>query len=262
MSSGEQILIQPQAQEGDPHERFNWDAPILVSPHDPARLYFASYRVWKSENRGDSWNPISRDLTRNENRIELPILGRKQSWDNSWDVKAMSQYNTITSLSESPVKEGIIWSGTDDGFIHVTTNGGDTWKEIPVTELGLPDRTFVNDIKADLFDENTVYVSLDNHKEGDLNPYLFKSEDLGDTWESISNNIPSRTLIWRLVQDHQNKELLFLGTEFGVYFTNNSAKNWIKLKGGMPNIPVRDLAIQKDENDLIRTECALHQFGK
>ena len=250
LTTGEQVYIKPQPEEGDPYERFNWDTPILVSPHNPAKIYIASYRVWESENRGDSWNAISEDQTRNENRIELPILGRKQSWDNSWDVKAMSQYNTITSLSESPVKEGIIWSGTDDGFIHVTTNGGETWKEISVTELGLPDRTFVNDIKADLFDENTVYVSLDNHKEGDLNPYLFKSEDLGDTWESISNNIPSRTLIWRLVQDHIEKDLLFLATEFGVYTSLNGGEFWQKLPG-TPTISFRDLVIQQRENDLV-----------
>ena len=201
LTTGEQVYIKPQPLDGDPYERFNWDTPILVSPHNPAKIYIASHRVWESENRGDSWTAISDDQTRNENRIELPILGRKQSWDNSWDVKAMSQYNTITSLSESPVQEGLIWSGTDDGFIHVTTNGGNSWREIPVTNLGLPERTFVNDIKADLFDANTVYVSLDNHKEGDLNPYLYKSSDLGKTWESISNNIPDRTLVWRLVQD-------------------------------------------------------------
>ena len=162
----------------------------------------------------------------------------------------MSQYNTITSLSESPVQEGLIWSGTDDGFIHVTTNGGNSWREIPVTNLGLPERTFVNDIKADLFDANTVYVSLDNHKEGDLNPYLYKSSDLGKTWESISNNIPDRTLIWRLVQDHVEKDLLFLATEFGVYTSLNGGDYWQKLPG-TPTISFRDLVIQKRENDLV-----------
>ena len=116
--TGETLFIQPQAEEGDPHERFNWDAPILVSPHDPATLYFGSYRVWKSKNRGDDWTPISGDLTRNEERITLPIMGRKQSWDNPWDISAMSTYNTITSLSESPLKEGLIYAGTDDGFIQ------------------------------------------------------------------------------------------------------------------------------------------------
>ena len=236
--------------DGDPHERYNWDTPILVSPHDPAKIYIASYRVWESGNRGDSWTPISGDLTRNENRIELPIMGRTQSWDNAWDVKAMSQYNTITSLSESPVKEGVIWAGTDDGFIQVTTDGGDSWKSIPVTKLGIPERSFVNDIKADLYDVNTVYVSLDNHKEGDLSPYLFKSSDLGESWESISNNIPDRTLVWRFVQDHVKKDLFFLATEFGIYTSINAGKNWQKLPGS-PTISFRDIVIQERENDLV-----------
>jgi hypothetical protein len=250
LETGEQVFVQPQALEGDPHERYNWDTPILVSPHDPAKIYIASYRVWESENRGDSWTPISGDLTRNENRIELPIMGRTQSWDNAWDVKAMSQYNTITSLSESPVKQGVIWAGTDDGFIQVTTDGGESWKSIPVTKLGIPERSFVNDIKADLYDENTVYVSLDNHKEGDLSPYLFKSSDLGESWESISNNIPDRTLVWRFVQDHVKKDLFFLATEFGIYTSLNAGKNWQKLPGS-PTISFRDIVIQERENDLV-----------
>ncbi|MFQ3341258.1 MAG: photosystem II stability/assembly factor-like uncharacterized protein [Flavobacteriaceae bacterium] len=250
LTSGEQVSIQPQAQKGEPHERFNWDAPILVSPHNPARLYFASYRVWKSESRGDDWNPISGDLTRNEDRITLPIMGRQKSWDNAWDVGAMSNYNTITSLSESPVQEGLLYAGTDDGFIQVSENGGDSWRSIPVTKLGLPSRSFVNDIKADLFDVNTVYVALDNHKEGDFNPYLFKSTDKGLTWKSISNNIPKRTLVWRMVQDPVKKNLLFAATEYGIYTSLNGGEAWQKLPG-TPTISFRDLTIQKRENDLV-----------
>ena len=250
LTSGEPVIIQPQAQEGDPYERFNWDAPILVSPHNPARLYFASYRVWKSESRGDDWEPISGDLTRNEERIELPIMGRQQSWDNPWDVGAMSNYNSITSLSESPVKEGVLFAGTDDGHIQISQNGGQQWKQIPVTKLGLPNRSFVNDIKADLFDSNTVYVVLDNHKKGDFNPYIYKSTDLGVSWKSISSNLPKRTLVWRIVQDHVNKNLLFAATEFGVYVSLNAGTAWQKLPG-TPTLPFRDLTIQKRENDLV-----------
>ena len=250
LTSGEPVMIQPQAQEGDPYERFNWDAPILVSPHNPAHLYFASYRVWKSESRGDDWEPISGDLTRNEERIELPIMGRQQSWDNPWDVGAMSNYNSITSLSESPVKEGVLFAGTDDGHIQISQNGGQQWNQIPVTKLGLPNRSFVNDIKADLFDSNTVYVVLDNHKEGDFNPYIYKSTDLGVSWKSISSNLPKRTLVWRIVQDHVNKNLLFAATEFGVYVSLNAGTAWQKLPG-TPTLPFRDLTIQKRENDLI-----------
>ena len=250
LTTGEQVSVQPKAGLGEPHERFNWDAPILVSPHNPKRLYFASYRVWKSENRGDDWEPISGDLTRNEDRLTLPIMGRKQSWDNAWDVGAMSNYNTITSLAESPVQEGLLYAGTDDGFIQVSENGGESWRKIPVTALGLAPRTFVNDIKADLFDANTVYVALDNHKEGDFNPYLFKSTDKGQSWQSISGNIPDRTLVWRMVQDPVKKNLLFAATEFGIYTSLNGGTSWQKL-GGAPTISFRDLTIQKRENDLV-----------
>lgn len=250
LTTGEQVSVQPKAGLGEPHERFNWDAPILVSPHNPKRLYFASYRVWKSESRGDDWEPISGDLTRNEDRLTLPIMGRKQSWDNAWDVGAMSNYNTITSLAESPVQEDLLYAGTDDGFIQVSENGGESWRKIPVTALGLAPRTFVNDIKADLFDANTVYVALDNHKEGDFNPYLFKSTDKGQSWQSISGNIPDRTLVWRMVQDPVKKNLLFAATEFGIYTSLNGGTSWQKL-GGAPTISFRDLTIQKRENDLV-----------
>ena len=250
LTTGEQVSVQPKAGLGEPHERFNWDAPILVSPHNPKRLYFASYRVWKSESRGDDWEPISGDLTRNEDRLTLPIMGRKQSWDNAWDVGAMSNYNTITSLAESPMQEGLLYAGTDDGFIQVSENGGESWRKIPVTALGLAPRSFVNDIKADLFDANTVYVALDNHKEGDFNPYLFKSTDKGQSWQSISGNIPDRTLVWRMVQDPVKKNLLFAATEFGIYTSLNGGTSWQKL-GGAPTISFRDLTIQKRENDLV-----------
>ncbi|WP_116107983.1 VPS10 domain-containing protein [Lewinella sp. IMCC34191] len=251
LKTGETVLVQPQAREGDPHERFNWDAPIVVSPHDPARLYVASYRVWRSDNRGDDWTPISEDLTRNEERLELPIMGRVQSWDNAWDVGAMSNYNTITSLSESPVQEGLVWAGTDDGILQVTQDGGGRWKKIMVSEMpGVPERAFINDVKADQYDANTVYVSLDNHKAGDFSPYLFKSTDLGESWTDLGSSLPDRTLVWRLVQDFEQPELLFIGTENGIYTSLNGGDEWKKLAGA-PTIPFRDLAIQKREHDLV-----------
>ena len=250
--TGEVIDIQPQPDVDEGHERFNWDAPILVSPHSPQRIYFASQRVWRSDNRGDEWRAISGDLTKNQNRIELPIMGRKQSWDNAWDFLAMSNYNTITSLAESPQQEGLIYAGTDDGLIQVTEDGGNNWRRINVGSIpGVPATAFVNDIKADLFDANTVYVALDNHKYGDFSPYLVKSTDRGRTWRSIKGNIPERTLSWRVVQDHEKADLLFVATEFGIYFTIDGGTRWVKLKGGVPTISFRDLAIQRRENDLV-----------
>ena len=251
LKTGEQVFIQPQAGIGEPYERFNWDAPIIVSPHDPATIYFASQRVWKSTNRGDSWTAISGDLSRNEERLGLKIMGNVQSWDNPWDVGAMSNYNSITSLAQSPINEDIIYAGTDDGIIQVTEDGGGTWRKIAASSLpGVPDRAFVNDIKADLHNPNTVYVTFDNHKEGDFKPYLFKSSNRGVSWTSISSNIPDRTLVWRVVQDHKDANLMFAATEFGIYATLNGGGHWEKLKGS-PTISFRDVVIQKRENDLV-----------
>lgn len=251
-TTGEAVYIRPQSKPGEDYERFNWDSPILVSNHDPKRLYFASQRVWRSDNRGDSWTPISEDLTKDQERLTLPIMGKQQSWDAVWDVYAMSTYNTITSLSESPIDENIIFAGTDDGHIQYTKDGGDSWTNVPVGSIsGCPSTAFVNDIKADLHDANIAYVSLDNHKYGDYSPYLYKTVDGGKKWFSITNGLPKGTLVWRLVQDHVNKNLLFLATEYGIYVSFDQGGKWIKFSNGLPTISFRDLAIQKRENDLI-----------
>ncbi|MGB5498300.1 MAG: glycosyl hydrolase, partial [Maribacter sp.] len=251
-TTGEAVFIKPYSKPGEEYERNNWDSPILVSNHDPKRLYFASQRVWQSNDRGDSWTPISKDLTKNQERLTLPIMGKRQSWDAVWDVYAMSTYNTITSLSESPLDENIIFAGTDDGHIQYTTTGGENWTNVNVNSLpGVPSTAFVNDIKADLHDTNIAYVALDNHKFGDYNPYLYKTINGGKTWSAINNGLPKGTLTWRLVQDHVNKSLLFLATEYGIYVSFNQGAKWIKFSNGLPTISFRDLAIQKRENDLI-----------
>ncbi|MFK7934380.1 MAG: WD40/YVTN/BNR-like repeat-containing protein, partial [Saprospiraceae bacterium] len=252
LTTGETMDIQPQPAEGEDYERFNWDAPILVSPHSPQRIFFASQRLWVSDNRGDDWRTLSGDLTRDQNRLELPILGKKQSWDNPWDVSAMSNYNTITSIAQSPLDEKLIYIGTDDGMIQVTEDYGKTWRKVEISTLkGAPKLPYINVIKADLHDANTVYAAMDNHKYGDYQPYVLKSTDRGKTWTQVQNNLPKRTLVWRLVQDHVNKNLWFAGTEFGIYFSPNAGQKWIKLQGGVPNISFRDLAIQRRENDLV-----------
>ena len=248
----EQIYIAPQPGEGEPEERYNWDAPILVSPHDPATIFYASSRVWTSQNRGDNWTAISGDLTRQEERISLPIMGRLQSYENPWDLYAMSYYSTITSLAESPQQQGLIYAGTDDGLIQVTEDGGKTGTKFELGAIkGVPSRPFVNDVRADLFDANVVYAALDNHKYGDYKPYLLKSEDKGKSWSLMSGNLPDKHLTWRLVQDHVDPNLLFVATEFGIFFTKDGGTNWNQLKSGLPTISFRDLTIQRRENDLV-----------
>ncbi|NNK50273.1 MAG: glycosyl hydrolase [Xanthomonadales bacterium] len=248
--TGEWIHIQPQPAADEEAERYNWDAPILISPHDPARLYYASQRVWRSDNRGDSWSAVSGDLSHGRDRMTEPMMGRVWSYDASWDLMAMSKYGTVTSLSESPIVEGLLYAGTDDGRIHVSENGGQNWRAIERLP-GVPDDFFVNDIKADLHDADTVYVVVDDHKSGDFAPYILKSTNRGGTWTSISGGLPERHIVWRIVQDHVNPSLLFAGTEFGVFFTIDNGNHWVKLGGNAPTISFRDLVIQTRENDLV-----------
>ena len=248
----EVVHIQPQAAPGEPAERFNWDAPILVSAHDPKRVYFASQRLWRSDNRGDSWEALSGDLTRNENRERLPLMGRQWSIEAPWDLQAMTQYNTITSIGESPIDPNILYVGTDDGLIQSTKDGGKTWSRLEVGRLpGVPATAFVNDIRADLFDAQTVYVALDNHKYGDYQPYLLKSTNGGRSFKSIAGDLPDKHLVWRIVQDHIKPELLFTATEFGLFFTVDGGSQWLELEGGVPTIAFRDVTIQRREQDLV-----------
>lgn len=250
--TGESVFIQPQPGVGEGEERFNWDAPILPSQHVPSTIYFASHRVWKSTDRGDSWEAISGDLTKDKDRITEPIMGRTQSWDHAWDLYAMSEFSTITSLGESPINADVLYAGTDDGLLQSTTDGGVNWTATEVGSIrGIPENAFVNDVRADLFDEATVYAALDNHKEGDFKPYLVKSTDYGRSWSSMAGNLPEVGMVWRIVQDHVNKDLFFLAHEFGIYFTIDGGNEWIKMKGGIPTISFRDITIQRRENDVV-----------
>jgi hypothetical protein len=223
--SGELVDIKPQPEPGEGPQRFNWDAPVIISPHSHTRLYFAAQHVYRSDDRGDSWTRISPDLTQNIFRLEQPIMGKTWSMDSLWDHGAMSMYSTITSLSESPLAEGLIYAGTDDGLIQVTEDGGENWRRIERIP-GVPGRYFVNDIQASKHDPDTVYAALDNHKTGDLRPYLLKSADRGRTWASMTGDLPEQTIVWAITQDHMKPDLLFIGTEFGIYFTLDRRKPW------------------------------------
>ncbi|MEM7315500.1 MAG: glycosyl hydrolase, partial [Planctomycetota bacterium] len=220
--SGESIRIRPEPAEDEGPLRFNWDSPILISPHSHTRLYFGSRRLHRSDDRGDSWKTISPDLSRQRDRFTLPYMGRVWPMDSALDLYAMSQYGNITSISESAVQEDLIYVGTDDGLIHVTEDGGENWTKIDKI-YDVPVEAFVNDIKADRHDANTVYVVFDNHKKGDFAPYVLKSTDRGKNWVPIRGNLSDRNIVWRIEQDHVNPELLFLGTEFGVYYTRDAA---------------------------------------
>jgi photosystem II stability/assembly factor-like uncharacterized protein len=248
--TGEAVDIRPQPADGEEGFRFNWDSPILISPHNPHRLYVGSRKLHRSDDRGDSWTTISPDLSKNVDRWTLPVMGRVWGVDAGFDLMAMSSYGNITSVSESPLVAGLLYVGTDDGLIQISEDGGQNWRKVD-RFVDVAEGAFVNDVKADKHHPDTVYACLDNHKSGDYKPYLIKSSDRGRTWTSLAKTIPDRHLVWRIEQDHQQPNLLFLGTEFGVFTSIDGGQKWFKLSSGMPNIPVRDLAIQKRENDLV-----------
>lgn len=248
--TGESIGIRPRPEKGEEDLRFNWDSPICISPHSHTRLYYGSKKLHRSDDRGDSWTAISPDLSRGRDRYRMKQMDRVWSIDAIYDTEAMSQYGNITSISESPRVEGLIYVGTDDGLIRVTEDGGQTWRKVERI-YGVPEEAFVNDIKADLHDADTVYAVLDNHKKGDFQPYLIKSTDRGHTWISLVGDLPDRQILWRFNQDHINPDLCFLGAEFGLYFTLDGGQHWIQLKGNVPTIAFRDIEIQRQQNDLV-----------
>jgi photosystem II stability/assembly factor-like uncharacterized protein len=248
--TGEQVDIQPQAGKDDPPLRWNWDSPLIVSPRVHTRLYIAAQRVFRSDDRGDSWTPISGDLTRQVDRNALKVMGRVWGVDAVAKNTSTSFYGNIVSLAESPVKDGLLYVGTDDGLVQVTEDGGKTWRRIEKFP-GVPDNAYVSRLEPSPRDADSVYAAFDNHKMGDLKPYLLKSTDRGRTWTSVAGNLPERGSVYVVVEDPEKPTLLFAGTEFGVFFTIDGGKAWVKLDGGLPTIAVRDIAIQKREHDLV-----------
>ena len=250
LKTREETYIQPQAEPGEPPLRWNWDSPLVLSPHSKSRLYFAAQRIFRSDDRGDSWRPISPDLTRQLDRNEIPVMGRIQRADAVAKSSSTSFYGNLVALAESPRIEGLLYAGSDDGLVQVTEDGGATWR--PSARFpGVPERTYVADLEPSRHDPGVVYAAFDNHKMGDFKPYLLKSADRGRTWTSIAANLPGRGSVYTVLEDPIDPALLFVGTEFGLFASQDGGGRWFPLKGGLPTIQVRDLAIQEREGDLV-----------
>ena len=254
--SGEKIGIQPQPKKGEKPYRWNWDAPLVISSHLHTRLYFCANKVFKSDDRGNTWQVISDDLTRQLDRNKFKVMGEVQRPEVVMKNKSTTIFGNIVAFAESPINENVLYAGTDDGLIQITTDGGKNWSK-KSTFNGIPDMTYVNMLLASQHDENTVYAVFNNHKRGDFKPYIMKSTDKGNSWESMSGNLPERGSVYAIAEDHVNPNLLFAGTEFGLFFTIDGGQNWIQLKSGLPTVAIRDIAIQQRENDLV-----LASFGR
>ncbi|MBA2328996.1 MAG: glycosyl hydrolase [Flavisolibacter sp.] len=254
--TGEMLNIKPVEQKGEAAYRWNWDAPLLISQFDNKRLYFASNKVFRTDDRGNSWKVISDDLTSKIDRNKLPVMGKVWSVDAVAKNGSTDIFGNITTLAESKLDEDVLYAGTDDGLIQVTTNGGKTWSRVNKI-AGVPDMSYVHQVITSLHDKNTAYAAFNHHRYGDFRPYVYRTRDGGKTWSPIQSNLPARGSVYTIAEDHINPNLLFAGTEFGVFFTNDGGLNWVQLKAGLPTIAVRDIEIQRRENDLV-----LGTFGR
>ena len=250
LKTGEVVGIQPFDETNGEALRWGWDTPLFISPYSHTRVYFAANRLYRSDDRGDSWRPISPDLTRQIDRNRLRAMDRVWGVDAVGKNVSTTLFGTIITIAESPVKEGLLFAGTDDGRLSISEDAGAHWRSIDRFP-GVPDTSVVQKVLPSVHDANTVYVVFQNHQSGDFKPYVMKSTDLGRSWTSITGDLPVRGSSWTIAEDHVDRTLLFVGTEFGLFFTRDGGKRWVQLKGGMPTIQVRDLAIQRRENDLV-----------
>jgi photosystem II stability/assembly factor-like uncharacterized protein len=254
--SGEELIIKPRPRKDEQTYKWNWNAPLIISPHSNTRLYIAANKVFRSDDRGNSWKVISDDITSGIDRNTWPVM------DHFWSIDAVAKdvstslYGTAVSMTESPVKEDLLYVGTDDGVISITEDAGKTWSQIK-SFPGIPAHTYITDIMASRFDENIVFATFDNTKQDDFKPYILMSHDKGKTWKSITTGLPENGAVNTIEQDFINPELLFTGTEFGFFFSINGGGSWTQLKSGIPDISIEDIAIQERENDLI-----LASFGR
>jgi len=230
--------------------RWHWDTPILVSPHSARRVYVAGEKLYRSDDRGETWTAISGDLTRNLNPAEIPIMGKVWPPDSVAFNQATTTLSSITTVDESPLLAGLIYVGTFDGLVQVTEDDGKTWRKIEKIP-GLPEYTAVTDVFASTRDANTVFAAFNNYQRGDYKPYIYKSTDRGRTWASIAGDLPQRSGAWAVAQDFVKSDLLFAGMEFGVWFSVDGGAHWTQLKGGIPTTQARDLQIQRRESDLV-----------
>jgi photosystem II stability/assembly factor-like uncharacterized protein len=247
--TGERKSIMPQAEEGQPPLRWNWTAPILISPHDPRTLYTAAQRVFKSTDRGQSWTSISPDLTYDLNRDEMQIMGVAGRDITVARNDGVSSFGNITALAESPRRAGLLYGGSDDGNIQVSRDGGASWSSVASRVPGVPKLIYVSRITPSAFAEGTVYASFDGHRSDDFKPWVFMSTDYGETWRSISSNLPTGS-VYVIKEDPKNQNLLYVGTEFGLFVSADRGANWTRWKG-MPTVAIYDLVIHPRDNDLI-----------
>jgi photosystem II stability/assembly factor-like uncharacterized protein len=250
--TGQQREIMPEAKAGEPHYRFQWNSPVEVSSHDHRTIYYGGNYLFKSTDRGDSWTRLGGDLTTGVDRNKLQIFGKTPDKNTLSRHDGVEEYPTITTLSESPLTPNVLWVGTDDGNVEVSRDGGKTWKNVASRAPGVPRGTYVTRVVASKYAEGAAFVTFDGHRTDDYNIYLFETSDYGETWKAIRNGIPDSAGTVHVVREHPGSaNLLFAGTEFGLWVSWDHGANWTGLKNNFPTVPVDDIEIQAQQNDLV-----------
>jgi photosystem II stability/assembly factor-like uncharacterized protein len=251
MITGEKRDIRPVPMDPEKETyRFSWSTPLLISPHDPTIIYYGGNKLFRTSDRGYSWEEISPDLTSNRDWKKIPIMGVERNENTLARDDGVLYYGAITAISESPIQPGLIYVGTDDGNVHLTFDGGKNWQRL-TDNFRLPGPRFVSRIIASRYSKETAYISFDGHWDDDFAPYIFKTTDSGKTWKSISADLPNGMVVRSIAEDPYNPDLLFAGTEFGLFISINGGNNWTLVRGNLPRAAVDDIIVNERDNDLI-----------
>ena len=252
LHTGQERGIGPQAKLHEPHYRFNWNSPVAISAHDHQTIYYGGNYLFKSTNRGDAWTRLGGELTSATDRNKLPVFGKVPDKSTLSRHDGVEEYPTITTVSESPLTENVLWVGTDDGNLHISRDGGKTWKNVASRVPGLPKETYVSRVVASKYAAGTAYATFDGHRNDDYAIYIFLTSDYGETWKSIRNGIPDAAGSVHVIREHPaDRNLLFAGTEFGLWVSQDRGASWSRLQNNFPTVPVDDIQIQARENDLL-----------
>ncbi len=252
LRTNEARQIRPEPKEGEPRYRFQWNSPIVVSAHDPKTLYYGGNFLFKSTDRGENWTKLSGDLTAGVDRSTLPILGKPPDKDTLSRHDGVQEYPSITTISESPLTDAVLWVGTDDGNLQVTRDAGQTWKNVADRVPGVPKGTYISRVEASRYAEGAAYVTFDGHRSNDFNVYVVMTSNFGETWKPIASGLPANNGTVHVIREHpRNPNLLFVGTEYGAYVSFDRGTSWAPLKMNLPTVPVDDIAIHPRDNDLI-----------
>jgi photosystem II stability/assembly factor-like uncharacterized protein len=250
METREERGIRPVPKDPKETYRFNWSTPMLISPHDSNVVYYGGNKLFRTSDRGQTWQVVSPDLTLNQDWKKLPLMGPERSADTLSRDDGVSDFGTITTLAESPLQAGVLYVGTDDGQVQITRDGGKNWQNV-TSRFRLPGPRWVSRVIASRHAAGTAYAAFDGHQDDDFSPYIFKTTDFGGTWTRVSGDMPDGMVVNALAEHFRNPRLLFAGTEFGLFVSTSGGDRWARAAGNMPKVPVDDIVIETRSNDLV-----------